>query len=130
MLKYPKQFGNECYLVIVLLVVLLISVFAFAEGEVVIPITKNISLASKEDQNVVMFLGYAIGFLVWIGRTIYELWVKKHDKTSEKLDLVLNKIIHIESKMDSVEKNYATKSELQTKIMEGIKWADEFRGKQ
>lgn len=86
-------------------------------------------MASKEDQNLVMFLGYALGFIIWIIRTVYEVWIKKQDKTSEKLDILLNKIIHIESKIDSVEKNYATKSELQTKIMEGIKWADEFRGK-
>ncbi len=117
---------SECYLLVVVLVILLTSILAFGnDRQTALPVTHDWYFIVKDP--VVQFFLYSVGFIIWGLERAYHLFFKKQDSLSEKIDHLINTMTHIDVKVNNIEKNFITKAEAQDKIMEGIKFIYDIR---
>lgn len=109
--------------------ILLISLFSIGalavDRQTVVPVGKDWYFVVKDP--IVQFFMYLGGFSIWALKTGYDMFFKKQDSISSKLDTLIQTVTHIEGKVESIERNFITKAEAQDKIMEGIKFVYELR---
>lgn len=76
-------------------------------------------------RNYALFYGFT--FLIFIGHELYKSFVKKKDKTEDKLDYVVESIHRIEERLSKIEHGAISTRDIQGMIREEINYRDSFK---
>jgi hypothetical protein len=123
--------GKDTNIKLISLLAIIFLLAAKSKDPIVMPVTENTYLTLKDlDQIKVMFFGYIGGFAIWAAKTIYEMFVKKTDSTSTKIDELIEEIHRLNSKVDRIGgrlEYFSTKSEVHDMINKQIEFYDGLR---
>jgi len=77
----------------------------------------------------VFFVGQAVMFAIWLGVQFYDSFIKATDKTSDKIEQILEAQIRMQEDLKAVKNNMISKDEAHKLIEDKIEYADRIRKK-
>lgn len=97
---------------------------------IVAPLGDETFLITHYQQILVFFGLQGFAFFVWVLKTIYEWAVKQKDKTSDKLDRLIESQLRMQDDIQNIKHTMLSKNDAHQLIEAKIEYADKIRSRQ